>query len=770
MAGPPMIGKRGAGAARIRLNEGEALLGQLTRKPVVSDGTFPPVRKQWIQVAETGPIVFAECSVGLVRVRFPPRPVRWSWNHAGLEVDIVYVAPVESSEGMSAVTLEALVQSLHRDGPTWLIILQDAPLSAELRSSVERWQAPWAGLVAVDTSRGEAPHSKGCPPALLGLVKERVLHEDRASASSGIPTRSEAERTAAFLGSVRASSKDASIWSEAVPWVLESGEARVMARLPERGRFGLHGRGLRVAGVVEGHRPVGADVVEEIFSCFSEENGPVEGLILALPGLTEGGRVVLQSRPPFRCRFAFVDGRTGQITPALFGRRVRWMSQALATFMRWERSEPRAIDPPMGEGPPPSETLETLLGLDGEERFDLLRLNALDPRELTAQILRHPDQDPAVLRTVGEVLERVRQEVREPEVMREALRRRLAESQRTKAGPEGGGEGAGSRWDGLFADTYIPTGPRRPRLEERLVRIREVARPDRGLFRLGGSLGGKRKAQPLAPPSMANRVCQALLDDLSREDRLREESPLKVVSSLAEEVGRIEVNRALSALFPVAANGLFELPSPDASGSAPRVRVAPPAPSGKRNDYRLVVSSRPGGPGHGAPTGRDAGDTGDLWAEDRGSWLSALQRLRDHNQTLNPPNLREARHVEAYNALRREILARPEARRLFLEVAWKGRPYGMLHLARLLQEGVWEPGHPTDTEYLEAELKALLGAEASRDPQENPGVWDLGAACRVERRVIEGGRLRFTRSAPRGEQRSEGGPIPGVAPLNPAQV
>jgi hypothetical protein len=161
---------------------------------------------------------------------------------------------------------------------------------------------------------------------------------------------------------------------------------------------------------------------------------------------------------------------------------------------------------------------------------------------------------------------------------------------------------------------------------------------------------------------------------------------------------------------------------------------------GSSAEAEFILRFQP--PGPVAPTASAAPPEAvsvDLWKRadlSREGWPRVMSDLQAGRQRLTPPP-RHFHELEAFLSLRALLLESATTRRTFLAVRWRGRPNGIVFLARLLAEGMYVPEVETDGEYLEAELGHLQKGNAEyRSPE---GRWALGPGWTVIREMDSSG-------------------------------
>lgn len=408
-----------------------------------------------------------------------------------------------------------------------------------------------------------------------------------------------------------------------------------------------------------------------------------------------------------------------------------------------------------------SEDLKSFLQMNPEERFDLEALNSLDFRALAYEVgKRRISRE--VMHQIDGLLHRVRSETEDPPLAGAILRNKALDwYHRSPSDPEWI-RTMPLRWGGIFHETRVPGGRLSPKLSARLVSLRlECAKASgfvgvllrialmikslRHLFTrrsLRNLISGSFRRGSTQPPEQPlAQVCQAFLDDLAASARPPDRGfGMERLSELARRVGPPEVNRTLGELFPrdgtrpvVVLDARFH---PDVKDVI--IRSPPAKASGEAITYELArLEASSNSSSQDDASAEAAGDS--PWTRSGLSgdeWKGILDGLQKRRGRLEPPPVDSYRNNEPYLALRKLMVADLLACKTFLSVHWKGKPSGLVLLARLLSQGNFAPEVETDGDYLEAELGHL--EKGNPDSRPKDGRWDLGNGRMVVREIADG--------------------------------
>jgi len=483
-------------------------------------------------------------------------------------------------------------------------------------------------------------------------------------------------------------------------------------------------------------------------------------------------------------------------------RHERRREERVAARARAIDSRPHGARAPTGPAPRPrrhgnaSLALSAFIDVDEAERFDLLAINATDFWALDEELLNNRAAARAVMEDIDDIIERVEREVATPAACGELLRRRVLEWATRSAGDPEWTDRARERWGGLFYESREPGRRLRPSLIDRLLRFRSVAVEGARLpgFRVQRLMdtGSEENESGRAPGEVFLRAAQALLDDLALTPRgPGGVHPLVRLSELADRVGRAEVTQALGAVFSSPAQDVvvvlhpsrypgadfvgIQAPPRRARGpwltyalviAAPQAAAAPAASAAASGAQGYAVPPGPA-PAHAATHPATPAPTAvppprmfaprvtfaapvaifpgaslwDLPAVGADAWRAELQSAASRGERLEAPPLDGYRRTPAFGALRDLLLSDGEARTLFHQAAWRGKPRGLPLLAALLRDGSLEPEFDTDASYLEAELEPY--APRGGAPRSGEASWKLPNGWKVARHV-KGGALRYT--------------------------
>ncbi|HTT25402.1 MAG TPA: hypothetical protein VMH90_00370, partial [Thermoplasmata archaeon] len=398
--------------------------------------------------------------------------------------------------------------------------------------------------------------------------------------------------------------------------------------------------------------------------------------------------------------------------------------------------------------------------LNAYDRFDLVGLNSFN----LARILEEADRrDRGLVHQVRHVamslLDRVRQETGDREEVTQLLRELAChwflESPRPPARPgePAWKEWATEAWAGLFYESRVTGGWRKPRLADRLLwASKGRSEPDAALReRLFGRSPAREEAETLQgrphEEVLQLRVAQAILDDLAGSPRNGVTLvPLAHLDDLASSVSVREVNSTLQSLFHSYDDASFLLLDPNRNPEVGLCTIRWPSErrEGAPSTYQLVVGSPTPEPapstGGGVPARPGTSPAADLadWVQlgrPRTDWIDLLTRaLSDHARLPAPPSA-TCRQMPGYRSLRAALLQGPPLNDLFAKTQWKGRPTDLTLLNQLVATGALSPEVETDGDYLEAELNDLV----TGDPRTGGegGTWPLGGD-RVVRRTFGG--------------------------------
>jgi hypothetical protein len=438
-----------------------------------------------------------------------------------------------------------------------------------------------------------------------------------------------------------------------------------------------------------------------------------------------------------------------------------------------------------------SEALSAFIDIDEAERFDLFEVNATDFWGLDRELMGNRTAARAVMEDIDDIIERVEREMATPEACGELLRRRVLDWLRHSAAAANWSDEKRERWGGLFYESREPGRRLRPSLIDRLLRFRSVAVEGARMpgFRVQRLMdgGGQDNEGGHAPGDVFLRAAQALLDDLAAAPRgAAGIHPLVRVSELGDRVGRAEVTRAIADIFSSQSHDMIVVVHPSRYPGAEFVGVQPPPrrARGPWLTYTLVVAplevaaaAVPGPGTAAAPVGPavarappaaavfpaqvpgprvfaprptfaaplavfPGASVWDLPQVAPEQWMAELQSAASRGERLEPPPLLEYRNSSAFRALRDLLIRDGEARTLFIQSAWRGKPRGLPLLAALLRDGMLEPEYDTDASYLEAELEPF--APRGGAPPSGPAAWQLPGGWHVRRKVD--GVLRYEAS------------------------
>ncbi len=443
----------------------------------------------------------------------------------------------------------------------------------------------------------------------------------------------------------------------------------------------------------------------------------------------------------------------------------------------------------------PSVALGTFIDIDETEQFDLFQINATDFWALDEEVLGNRAAARAVLEDIDDIIGRVEREFQTVSGCGELLRRCLLEWARHSAGDPEWARSAREQWAGLFYESREPGRRLRPSLIDRLLWFRSVAvegarHPGFRVQRLMDA-GAQDNEGGHAPGDVHLRAAQALLDDLAMAPR-RDGGvhPLVRLSELGDRVGRLEVTRALAAIFSSESRDMIVILHPSRYPSADFVGIQPPPrrARGPWLTYTLVIAplhpaapagiqlSTPGGAGPAEPPARatprapapgaahgaspvpalhvlaprvtfaapvaifPGASIWDAPSVTPDQWLAEMKMVASRGERLQRPPLPGYRRSAAFQALRGLLLEDGESRTAFVQVAWRGKPRGLPLLAALLRDGELRPEYDTDASYLEAELEPY--ARRGGAPRSGPATWKLPQGWTVER-LVKGGVLRY---------------------------
>jgi hypothetical protein len=397
--------------------------------------------------------------------------------------------------------------------------------------------------------------------------------------------------------------------------------------------------------------------------------------------------------------------------------------------------------------------VESFLGLDAFESFDLVAINAARFPIIDEGTRESPEVAAAVAERAEAIMARVRREEDDPLSVGAFLRDRVLEWYAGSGVDPGWAATAPRRWGGLFAESRAAGGHRVPWLNVRLHALWQPASKGRKLgsrlrTRFSRDRAGLSVLARTASQQINAEVAQAILDDLAALPRdPRGATPLVRLSELAVRRQVVTVNDSLAAIFGGHETGPFVILHPNRYPDCEEMLIRPPGPgaSGAALAYSLAAgravrkgAGRPAGTmGSGGEDGPrsesmrvvEAGesevDADTVWealSVTKENWVQIVAEKRRERGRLDQPP-KDYRVRAAYEPLRDLALGDPEFRKSFLAAKWRGRPAGFPLLVTLLQKGSLAPEVATDHEYLEAELGEL----AQGDPQWRPsdGVWSL---------------------------------------------
>jgi hypothetical protein len=399
--------------------------------------------------------------------------------------------------------------------------------------------------------------------------------------------------------------------------------------------------------------------------------------------------------------------------------------------------------------------------MNSYDRFDLLLLNSLSLSDLVAQVASRKDRElERQFRHVAEsLLPRVRRETGYREEISSLLRDLACRWSLGTAPTQPLGDApwlrwASTAWSGLFFESKVTGGRRKPRLADRLEWASHGrAEPEPAL--IGRLFGGAADLE--TPGSLAGRapdevvlvrVAQAILDDLAGSHRSHDASvALPHLDDLAGSVSAREVNSALQALFPSAGPDSFLFVDPSRNPGVVQCLLRWPT-EGRGSSpptYHLILRN-------GTPSPDDLDHAGaaspvpdlDDWTTTARSpleWTDLLGRLAAAGGRLPTPSASTCRQSAGYLSLRSALLAGAPVNGLFASVHWKGRPTDLVLLNQLLTGGSLAPEYDTDGDYLEAELNHLV----SGDPRVGgpSGEWSLPGGLGVRRVPATDGSRRY---------------------------
>ncbi|MCI4367409.1 MAG: hypothetical protein L3K08_06625, partial [Thermoplasmata archaeon] len=341
----------------------------------------------------------------------------------------------------------------------------------------------------------------------------------------------------------------------------------------------------------------------------------------------------------------------------------------------------------------------SFLQFNAFDRFDLVALNSIN----LAHVVQEADRkDRALLHQVRHVADslapRVRTETGDADEVAQLLRdlscHWYLESVRPPSAPGGRPwkAWASEAWGGLFYESRVTGGWRKPRLADRLLwASRGRSEPEAALReRIFHRPPGREESETLDGRSheevLVLRVAQAILDDLASTPR----STVPVVAlphlnDLAGAVNLREVNSALQSLFHSFDEASFLFLDPNRN---PEVGLCTLHwPSERRGTpgalYQLVQqadSSAAALPACPARTDTPRGDPApdvSAWfaiARSRAEWIDLLTQLDGQGARLPPPPPTTCRQSGGYTSLRDALLQGPPINVLFAKVQWKGRP------------------------------------------------------------------------------------------------
>lgn len=395
---------------------------------------------------------------------------------------------------------------------------------------------------------------------------------------------------------------------------------------------------------------------------------------------------------------------------------------------------------------PDSAILKTFLQLNPEEEFDIETLNTIDIRALEREIVREKRLSREVLEMTEALLVRVHYETENPVMAGAILRNKTLDWYRRSPADPHWAERMAIRWGGIFHESRTPGGRLSTKLADRLENLRlECAKAGgSGLFRRKRR-GSKRMGKPLMP-----QVAQAYLDDLTllarRPDRPR---GLERLSELARRIGPADVNIILGEIFPREGPGPVIVLDPHYHPDEDVVMIRPPPPkaSGESVMYDLVqakVAAPTPVEMRESTTGSEDSATSP-WEQPtlgKKEWIDLLAEIQKRKARMEAPPITDYATRESYLSLRDLLLADNSARKTFLVVHWKGKPSGVILLARALSEGTFTPEVETDGDYLEAELARMASDNPDSKPDE--GKWLIGGGWNgwtVIREMSEGMRV-----------------------------
>jgi hypothetical protein len=413
--------------------------------------------------------------------------------------------------------------------------------------------------------------------------------------------------------------------------------------------------------------------------------------------------------------------------------------------------------------PAPETPLGKFLTMDAMENFDMDALNALDFNAVLAAGVSTKSIAAKTGEKTASLLRRLQEDIQDRDTIDDMLRNRLVVWYRKSPGDPEWTKKAGVAWWGLTAESRSEGGRKRASLERRLQDL-QYACDSRGKWfkpKSPAAVEEKRKAGRPAevavvdPAVLKAEVVQAVLDDLAATPRGEAGTvPLPQLSELAARYSPLRVNQAFAEMFKADPRGPFVVLHPSRYPDVGVTAVRPPAQAarGGAMAYDLVMQAPPGAPAAPAAAGPGSSGaapalvdiSGAVW--DRASmtdaeWLAVLAEAEGRRERLDPPP-GGYRKLPAYFALRKLLLADPEACRTFAAVKWRGKPTALPLLAELLRDGSVTPEFQTDREYLEAELADIARGDPEwRSPD---GTWQLDGARTVRREPAGEGFVKYT--------------------------
>jgi len=433
-----------------------------------------------------------------------------------------------------------------------------------------------------------------------------------------------------------------------------------------------------------------------------------------------------------------------------------------------------AIAGPSANPPGPPEhrsALATFLRFNAYDRFDLLELNSMDLSEIVdearggSRALLHDARELAET-----LLGRVRRETEQKEDVTALLGDLSAHWYlRTSKDPQPLDPTAWRGWatgaySGLFYESRVPGGRRKPRLADRLLwTSRGRTGPDEGsrihLFEKSSDLESSTTLQEASVEEiLILRVAQAVLDDLAASPRTSDTIvTLSHLTSLAASATSREVNAALQSLLSTFDEGSFLLLDPGRFPGVSQVFLRWPNerlhPGVSRYDLLVsAVQSPPSGPAAAAPGAPSPSEILASWFEQVHSspeWIEILTSLdRKRDRLPRPPARAASLRSPGYVSLRKALVEGSPATEIFERVRWKDQPRGLPMLNQLLLTGSFSSDIDTDRQYLEVELSDL--AYGALRPPTDDGVWRIGGGRVVRREQAADGTTRYTVGADTG--------------------